>query len=118
LEIANTLIAMNIDLEKFDLTQLPSAEDDDFEFKSSRTSINDLRDKLAHAVSGFANFGGGCFVAGVDDSGIPDNGFPRYISGRQDIRDWADQIMVVRQINVGKLRISNHDQVWLVNPAR
>ena len=81
-----------VDLETFDLTQLPTAEDDNFEFKSSDTSHNELKKKLSCAVSGFANSGGGCFVAGVDGDGNADNGFPLKI-GRQDLRDWIDQII-------------------------
>ena len=81
-----------IDLETFDLAQLPSAEDDDFEFKSSSTTHNDLKKKLSCAVSGFANSGGGYFVAGVDGNGEADGGLPLKI-GRQDIRDWADQVV-------------------------
>lgn len=81
-----------INLETFDLTQLPSAEDDNFEFKSSITQEKELKKKLSCAVSGFANSGGGCFVAGVDSSGNADNGVPLK-NGRQDLRDWADQII-------------------------
>lgn len=81
-----------INLNTFDLTQLPSAEDDDFEFKSSVTSHNDLKKKLGCAVSGFANSGGGCFIAGVDGNGEADGGFPLKI-GKQDLRDWIDQIV-------------------------
>lgn len=81
-----------IDLEAFDLTQLPTTEDDNFEFKSSATSWDDLKKKLSCAVSGFANSGGGCFVAGVDPSGNADGGFSLK-KGRQDLRDWADQIV-------------------------
>ena len=65
---------MKINLETFDLTQLPSVEDDHFEFKSSRTPREELKKKLNCAVSGFANAGGGCFVVGVDDNGKADNG--------------------------------------------
>lgn len=79
-----------INLETFDLTQLPTAEDDTFEFKSSSTPQNELKKKLSCAVYGFANSGGGCFVAGVDGNGNADNGFPLKI-GTQGLRDWADQ---------------------------
>jgi hypothetical protein len=81
-----------IDLETFDLTQLPAAEDDNFEFKSSSTPHNELKKKLSCAVSGFANSGGGCFVAGVDGNGNADHGISLKI-GRQDLRDWVDQII-------------------------
>jgi hypothetical protein len=83
---------MNIHLETFDLTQLPNAEDDNFEFKSSATPHKDLKKKLSCAVSGFANSGGGCFIAGVDSSGNADDGLPLKI-GNQDLRDWIDQIV-------------------------
>ncbi|MCL6751788.1 putative DNA binding domain-containing protein [Nostoc sp. CCCryo 231-06] len=81
-----------INLETFDLTQLPIAEDDNFEFKSSDTLLNELKKKLSCAVSGFANSGGGCFVGGVDGNGNADRGLPLKI-GRQDLRDWVDQII-------------------------
>jgi Putative DNA-binding domain len=86
-----------IDLESFNLLQLPEAEDDYFEFKSSRiidngNKFNDLGKKLSCAVSGFANSGGGCFIAGVDDSGNADDGIPLKI-GKQDLRDWVDNIV-------------------------
>jgi len=83
---------MKINLETFDLTQLPSVEDDRFEFKSSSTPHNELKKKLNCAVSGFANAGGGCFVVGVDRNGNADNGLSLKI-GRQDLRDWVDQIV-------------------------
>jgi hypothetical protein len=83
---------MKIDLENFDLTQLPDAEDDYFEFKSSSTPHNDIKKKLSCAVSGFANSGGGCFIVGVDGNGNADNGLPLKI-GKQDLRDWVDQIV-------------------------
>jgi predicted HTH transcriptional regulator len=83
---------MKINLETFDLTQLPSVEDDHFEFKSSRTPREDLKNKLSCAVSGFANAGGGCFVVGVDDNGKADNGWPLKM-GTQDIGAWVDLIV-------------------------
>jgi Putative DNA-binding domain len=75
-----------------DLTNLPSVEDDEFEFKSSATPISELGKKLACAASGFANSGGGIFVAGVDGHGDADGGLPTSI-GRQVLRDWVDQII-------------------------
>lgn len=79
-----------INLGTFDLTQLPSAEDDQFEFKSSTIPVTNLEKKLTVAASGFGNSGGGCLVAGVDASGNADGGIPVRI-GRQNLRDWADQ---------------------------
>jgi hypothetical protein len=84
-----------INLETFDLTQLPTAEDGNFEFKSSGTPLDSLKKKLSCAVSGFANSGGGYFVVGVDGDGVADGGLPLKI-GRQDLRDWIDQ--VVKQV--------------------
>lgn len=81
-----------INLATFDLTQLPPEEDDYFEFKSSVTPLPELKKKLSYAVSGFANSGGGCFVAGVDGKGNADGGFSLKI-GKQDLRDWIDQVI-------------------------
>ena len=86
---------LEINLETFDLTQLPSAEDGDFEFKSSSTPYDGLKKKLSCAVSGFANSGGGYFLVGVDGNGEADGGLPLKI-GKQDLRDWVDQ--VVKQV--------------------
>ena len=95
---------LKINLENFDLAQLPSEEDNYFEFKSSRilesTSIpkdlekklKDLSRKLSCAVSGFANSGGGYFVVGVDCHGEADGGLPLKI-GRTDLRDWVDKVV-------------------------
>ena len=83
---------MKINLETFDLTQLPRVEDDRFEFKSSSTPYKELKKKLSCAVSGFANAGGGCFVVGVDRNGHADNGYSLKIEN-QDLRDWVDQIV-------------------------
>ncbi|MCY7278369.1 MAG: ATP-binding protein [Phormidesmis sp. CAN_BIN44] len=94
----------SIDLENFDLAQLPSEEDNYFEFKSSRIlesistpkdlekKLKDLSKKLSCAVSGFANSGGGYFVVGVDDHGEADGGLPLKI-GRNDLRDWVDKVV-------------------------
>jgi|GEM_PF-1003766 len=90
-----TKLMLKINLETFDITQLPSAEDGDFEFKSSSTPHDSLKKKLSCAVSGFANSGGGYFVAGVDGNGKADGGVLLKI-GRQDLRDWVDQ--VVKQV--------------------
>jgi len=81
-----------INLKTFDLSQLPSQEDQDFEFKGSSTPFDELAKKLSKAVSGFANSGGGCFVAGVDGSGNADGGIPLK-KGGQPLRDWADRII-------------------------
>lgn len=82
----------HIDLNAIELDAIPGAEGDEWEFKSSAISPNDLKKKLYCAVSGFANSGGGYFIAGVDGNGDPDGGIPATI-GKQDLRDWADQII-------------------------
>jgi hypothetical protein len=71
-------------------TELPGAEDDRHEFKSSATPDGDLKRKVIQAASACWNSGGGIFVAGVDGSGLPDGGISRQI-GRQARRDWLDQ---------------------------
>lgn len=75
-----------------DVASLPPAEDDTFEYKSSRTPDDKLEDKLTHAASGMWNSGGGVFVAGVDDKGQPDGGLPTAV-GRQSRRDWIDRVV-------------------------
>jgi hypothetical protein len=80
-------------LAEFDISQIPMAEDDEFEFKSSQTPENTLKDKLNKASSGFPNSGGGFFIGGIDnDSGNADGGIPRKI-GKQDLRDWVDNVI-------------------------
>jgi len=81
-----------LDLNNFDLSQLPSAEDDSFEFKSSLVKIPELNEKLSKAVSAFGNSGGGYFVIGVDSAGNADGGIPIKV-GKQDPCDWVDQII-------------------------
>lgn len=79
----------------FRLSQLPRQEDDRVEFKGSRTPPKELGTKLACAVSGFANSGGGIFIAGIDsktgdaDGGLTVNEF----CGRQPLAEWADQFI-------------------------
>jgi hypothetical protein len=77
------------------MSLLPAMEDERFEFKSSRTDHKELGKKLGCAVSGFANAGGGTFVAGVDNkTGNADGGFTVHdFSGRQSLCEWADQII-------------------------
>jgi len=48
------------------LDQMPTAEDDRHEYKSSLTKDAELSDKIAKAASGFWNSGGGLFVIGID----------------------------------------------------
>jgi hypothetical protein len=82
----------HIDLTAITPSTFPGAEDDAFEFKSSATPPNELKKKLDRAASGFANAGGGCFIYGVDDNGDPDGGSNPTV-GKQDLRDWLDQIV-------------------------
>jgi hypothetical protein len=79
-------------LETFDISQIPVAEDDQFEFKSSQTRSPQLEEKLSKAASGFANSGGGFFIAGIDNLGNVDGGIPRKM-GKQDLRDWVDRVI-------------------------
>lgn len=81
-----------LNLDAIDFSIIPNAESDEFEFKSSATLVNELGKKLSCAASGFSNSGGGVFVAGVDGNGDADGGLPSQI-GRQDLRDWVDQIV-------------------------
>ena len=60
--------------------------------ESSATPTRELSKKLAFAASGFSNTGGGLFLAGVDATGNADGGIPLHI-GRQDLRDWVDQVI-------------------------
>lgn len=82
----------NASISGFDFSTIPLEESDEYEFKSSQVTIPSLKTKIACAVSGFANSGGGYFVAGVDDDGNADGGLKERI-GRQSLRDWADQII-------------------------
>ncbi|MBN70197.1 MAG: hypothetical protein CME32_13070 [Gimesia sp.] len=81
-----------IDLATNSPGTFPNAEDDVFEFKISTTTPNELKKKLDRAVSAFANSGGGCFIYGFDDSGNADGGVATKI-GKQDLRDWLDQVV-------------------------
>lgn len=76
----------------FELADVPSNEDDWFEFKSSLTPQTELGKKIAAAVSGFGNSGGGLLVVGVDNHGKPDGGILSKV-GREDLLDWVDQIV-------------------------
>jgi len=77
----------------FALSQFPTKENQLVEFKSSITNPTELAKKLGIAISGFANSGGGTFIAGVDNvTGNADGGLAiEQFVGRQNLRDWADQ---------------------------
>jgi len=72
-----------------DLLELPSEETNIYEYKSSKVSLDRLKNKISIAASAFWNSGGGIFIAGVDDYGKIDGGIPSKC-GNQSIRDWAD----------------------------
>ncbi|MDQ7027108.1 MAG: ATP-binding protein [Anaerolineae bacterium] len=80
-----------------DLLDIPPAETDDYEFKSSliRKSSHyrtDLRNKIVKTASAFWNTGGGILLVGVDDKGQVDGGIPMTM-GKQKIRDWVDTVL-------------------------
>lgn len=79
-----------------DLLELPSEETDIFEYKSSRTTLDQLQNKISKAASAFWNSGGGIFLAGIDDKGKIDGGIPRK-KGNQNIRDWADRAIILTE---------------------
>jgi Putative DNA-binding domain len=80
-------------LAEFDISQIPVAEDDEFEFKSSQIPQNKLNDRLNEAASGFSNSGGGFFIVGIDNgTGDVDGGISRKM-GKQDLRDWVDNVI-------------------------
>jgi len=81
-----------VDLSQLEPDDFPNSEDDTFEFKSSQSSDSEIKKKLDRAVSGFSNAGGGCFIYGVDDEGNADGGVNQKV-GRQDLRDWLDQVI-------------------------
>jgi len=74
------------------LQELPVAENDRFEFKSSNTPHGRLGDKLCKAASAFSNSGGGTFIVGVNDEGIADGGYDLQI-GRMPYQEWVDQVL-------------------------
>lgn len=78
------------------LSSLPT-EDDFFEYKSSRMGIDELGNEIGKAASAFWNSGGGILIAGVNNAGIVDGGFPATHGKRQSRRDWADQVLALVQ---------------------
>jgi len=72
-----------------DLLELPSEETDIYEYKSSKVSLDQLKNKISKAASAFWNSGGGIFIARVNDEGKVDGGIPCK-NGKQSIRDWVD----------------------------
>jgi hypothetical protein len=107
-----------------DLSLLPGAEDDRYEYKSSATKDSELAEKIVRAASGFWNSGGGLFVAGVNGQGQPDGGLSTNV-GRQSRRDWIDQaisrvaprcLYVVHSVedNGAALNIASGNAVFLI----
>ena len=74
-----------------DLDSLPAGEPDAFDRKSGRLFDNrdEFFNKVAKALSAFANSGGGSLILGVTDDGIPD-GLPTTV-GRTPMREWLEQ---------------------------
>jgi hypothetical protein len=82
--------------DESDLLALPTAEDDQHEYKSSLTPDTALAEKISIAASAFWNTGRGVFVAGVDGTGKVDGGISSHV-GRQSRRDWTDQAVMKTQ---------------------
>jgi hypothetical protein len=92
-----------------DLNELTNSETDIFEYKSSKVSLDELKNKISIAASAFWNSGGGIFIAGVDDNGAVDGGIP-CCKGRQDIRDWADTaIKQTEPLGEYEIHLIGHD---------
>jgi hypothetical protein len=74
-----------------DVDDLPAGEHDDFDRKSGRLLGNqdEFFNKVAKALSAFANSGGGSLILGVTDNGTPD-GLQATV-GRTLVREWLEQ---------------------------
>lgn len=72
-----------------ELSEIPTSETELYEYKSSRISLDNLKNKISIAASAFWNSGGGIFIVGVNDNGEIDGGINK-CNGKQDIRDWVD----------------------------
>lgn len=92
------------DWEYENLLDLPQEENEIYEYKSSKTPLDQLKLKISKAASAFWNSGGGIFIAGVDDKGKVDGGIPGK-NGKQDIRDWADNAIKLTE-PVGEYEVS------------
>jgi hypothetical protein len=111
------LSATMVRLQQLDIANVPAAEDERFEYKSSATPLNTLKDKLARAASGFWNSGGGLFIVGVDGKGVPDGGLASVV-GRTAIRDRMDQVLKdVSPIGIYGIRLFPHDPTSALNIA-
>jgi hypothetical protein len=75
-----------------DVLSLPAGEHDYFDRKSGRLLASpDSREKLAKALSAFANSGGGHIVIGVEDDGTFTGVTP--LRGRTPTREWLEQVI-------------------------
>src|SRR5687768_2157129 len=75
-----------------DVLSLPAGEHDYFDRKSGRLLASpDFREKLAKALSAFANSGGGHIVIGVEDDGTFTGVTP--LRGRTPTREWLEQVI-------------------------
>jgi hypothetical protein len=73
------------------LLSLPTDEQNYFERKSGAIlKDSDCREKLAKAISAFANSGGGHLIIGVQNDGSID-GVPAIRKGRTSTKDWLEQ---------------------------
>lgn len=104
------------------LSELPSNENNIYEYKSSRIDNNGLKKVLLKAASGFWNSGGGLLVIGVNDNGEPDGGIEDYV-GNTSRRDWIDQILLdvepqgnyaINKINNANLNIEEEKAIYLI----
>lgn len=97
-----------------DLLELPSEETDIYEYKSSKVTLDQLKNKISIAASAFWNSGGGIFIAGVNDEGKIDGGIPCK-SGRQSIRDWADNAIKLTE-PVGIYEVNSIENTGEMDP--
>lgn len=92
-----------------DLKDIPDAESEAFEYKSSKVPLDHLKNKISVAASSFSNSGGGIFIAGVNDAGVIDGGIP-IVKGKQSIRDWADKaIKQTEPLGDYEIHLIEHD---------
>lgn len=81
--------------EEDDLKNIPIEENDNYEFKSSRINLKDLKKEISIAASAFWNSGGGLLIVGFYKGNI-DGGIPSTV-GNQEIRDWVDQAISLNE---------------------
>jgi len=94
-----------------DLVNLPSEEDDFYEYKSSRITFKALKKKISIAASAFWNSGGGVLIIGVDNNGKIDGGISQSINN-QKLRDWLDQVfLTVNPIGQYKINVIQNEGI-------